>query len=77
MVSKPKSPPLRRPRYMTAPELKKAGVTITDTRKGVVLTCDKCGATWRPLARLGFDGPSRNLHGYWRCPQGCNAGAKR
>jgi hypothetical protein len=55
------------PRYWSAIELKKVGVSILDGSGGG-LACDKCRSTW--WTNL----PSRRtrLRGYWKCPKGCN-----
>jgi hypothetical protein len=33
------------------------------------LRCETCGAIWSPNLRPG----GRLPHGYWKCPNGCNA----
>lgn len=58
------------PRYWSAAELKKVGVSILDGRGGG-LVCDKCRSRW------WTNQPSRwqraRSRGYWKCPKGCNA----
>ena len=64
---------LRRPRHATVTELKNAGVTLVDEAR-FWLMCDACGQTWSPNQPLQGQ---RLHHGYWRCPNGCNADARR
>ena len=63
---------------LTKSELKKVGVTYTDTKPtegGLAsrtcyrLICDQCGETWSPP--LVFRGKSLP-DDYWVCPNGCN-----
>ncbi len=63
---------LRRPRRPTATDLKRAGVTLEDESR-FILRCDKCETGWSPNYRKG----GKLYHGYWRCPNGCNADAER
>jgi len=64
---------LRRPRTATTLELRKAGVRLVDEHS-FWLMCDQCKTTWSP----SIPGEGKRLfHGYWRCPNGCNADARR
>lgn len=64
---------LRRPRHATAADLGKAGVTLVDGHR-FLLMCDACGQTWSPAQPSAG---ARLHHGYWRCPNSCNAAARR
>ncbi len=59
-----------RPRRLSRPELKRAGVSLGDAFPNQVrLTCDRCRTSWRPNLLRG----ARMPRGYWKCPNGCNA----
>ena len=67
------SPGLRRPRRFSRKELAKASVVLVDQRR-VLLRCANCGQVWSPNL---LPGGGRLPHNYWRCPNGCNADARR
>lgn len=56
---------------LTEENLKKVGVQLVDKHR-VALTCMKCGESWAPA------NPKAELPpGWWKCPKGCNADARK
>jgi hypothetical protein len=61
-------PDKKKPNHFNEKELRKFAVEIID-EDSLLLRCEQCGQIWSP--NLGAGG--RLPHGYWRCPNGCNA----
>lgn len=78
-LTKTQQKPANAPQELSKRELKKFGVTLTDSvpafggalQRSVwpKLTCDKCGESW-PLPALS--GARKLKADIWVCPQGCN-----
>jgi hypothetical protein len=49
---------------------RRANITVSGGRVPV-LTCRVCGEQWAPLRRRPME------RGWWKCPNGCNAGSAR